>query len=77
MNYSSINDILDRLSRRKQCDQETSNAVLARIENEKLTPIESGCSLHCWNAIYLIDGITYDVTGELSSDWKMVEIIQP
>ncbi len=42
-------------------------AIRARIEAEKIEPIDEGMSLHAWNVDYMIDGVRYQLIGELGS----------
>lgn len=44
-----------------------AQAIRDRVEAEKLQPIDEGMSLHAWNADYMIDGIRYQLIGELGS----------
>jgi hypothetical protein len=53
-------------------------ALMDRIKREKLEPVDSGHSFHCWNDDYIIDGITYQVIGMLGSqEPPTVMLVEP
>lgn len=60
------------------CDDVTSAAVLKMIEDQNLQPFDSGCSLHCCNEDFMIDGVHYSILREFGHmDSPTVQIVEP